>query len=51
MIDQAILFPHFGMPPVRTHNSAPKPDHFLVSFDRQFVDLTLISLIGSTTNW
>ena len=28
----------------------PKPDHFLVSFDREFADVTLISLIGSTTN-
>jgi hypothetical protein len=27
-----------------------KPDHFLVSFDRQFADVRPISLIGSTTN-
>jgi hypothetical protein len=25
-----------------------KPDHFLVAFDREFADVTLISLIGST---
>jgi hypothetical protein len=35
---------------VRAQKSTPKTDRFLVSFDRQFVDVTLISLIGSTTN-
>jgi hypothetical protein len=38
------------MPQVQAQKSTPKPDHFLVSFDRQFADVTLISLIGSTTN-
>jgi hypothetical protein len=37
------------MPQVRAQKTTPKPDDFLASFERRFADVTLISLIGSTT--
>jgi hypothetical protein len=50
MIGHQFSISVFGIPQARAQKSTPKPDHFLVSFDRQFADVTLISLIGSTSN-